>query len=207
MASPYSQCYHSAHAAIARVTAFLNISGRYELLTKREEIQLGRRIQKWLTWDKSEKCPKSVERSGRRARDRFVLCNLRLVTRIAKGYTRRISGTGLTFEDILQEGVLGLQRAAEKYDPESGYAMSTYATWWIRQAISRAIDMKGGVIHLSSNAKRKLYKFRQAAIMGGTLEEILERAELAPKDMAIIEQAAMCYATVELDGLEMHSVA
>lgn len=188
-----------------KVTAFLHISGRYELLTKREEIELGRRIQKWLKWSDGP-CPKSVVRSGRRARDRFVLCNMRLVTRIARGYTRRIQGTGLTFEDILHEGVLGLQRAAEKYDPECGYAMSTYASWWIRQAISRAIDMKGGVIHLSSNAKRKLHKFRQAAIMGGTLVEILDRAELCEKDMAIIEQAAMCYATIELDGLELSEV-
>ena len=185
------------------MTAFLEISGRYELLSKREEIELGRRIQKWMQW-KDGPCPRSVVRSGRRARDRFVLCNMRLVTRIARSYTRRIQGTGMTFEDILHEGVLGLQRAAEKYDPESGYAMSTYATWWIRQAMSRALDMKGGIIHLSSNAKRKLYKFRQAAQAGGTLAEILERAELKERDLHIIEQAAMCYVTAELDAMELY---
>ena len=185
------------------MTAFLEISGRYELLSKREEIELGRRIQKWMQWQDGP-CPRSVVRSGRRARDRFVLCNMRLVTRIARSYTQRIQGTGITFEDILHEGVLGLQRAAEKYDPESGYAMSTYATWWIRQAMSRALDMKGGVIHVSSNAKRKLYKFRQAAQGGGTMVEILERAELKERDLHLIEQAAMCYVTAELDAMEFY---
>lgn len=180
---------------------FLKISGRYALLTKNQEIQLGRRIQRWLTHP--EPVPPQIRRSGMRARDQFVLSNMRLVTRIAKSYTRRLHGTGLTFEDMLQEGVLGLQRAAEKYDPECGYAMSTYATWWIRQAMSRAVEMKGGVVHVSSGAMRKLRKFRDAASEGGTRAEIIERAGLNERDLFTIEQAALCSTVVALDALEI----
>lgn len=183
---------------------FLRISGRYALLTKSEEIGLGRRIQKWLTW--KGPCPRNIERSGRKARDQFVLCNLRLVTKIAKGHTRRAHGTGLSFEDLLHEGVLGLQRAAEKYDPECGYAFSTYATWWIRQAIGRAIEMKGGVIHISAAARRKLRKFEEAAKMGGSIAEILDRAELKQSDLKMIHQAAICRTVVALDSLELNDV-
>lgn len=184
-------------------TEFLQLSGRYTLLTKAEEIELGRRIQRWLQWEGKRKCPANIVRSGMRAREKFVLCNLRLVTRVAKGYTRRLPGTGLTFEDLLHEGVFGLQRAAEKYDPECGYAYSTYAMWWIRQSISRAIEMRGGVIHVSSGARRKLRKFQQEAMRGGTLVEIMERAELRDRDLFTIEQAAMCANVVEFDGLEL----
>lgn len=170
---------------------YLNISGKFPLLTKQEEIELGRRIQKWLTWTEGE-CPRSVVRSGQRAREKFVLSNLRLVTRVAKGYSRRLHGTGLTFEDLLQEGVFGLQRAAEKYSPDCGYAYSTYAMWWIRQAISRAIEMKGGIIHLSSGARRKLRRFRNG-----------EMEELTPRDTFTIRQAALCEKVTPLDALDL----
>ena len=181
------------------------ISGKYALLTKNQEIQLGRRIQAWLTH--SEPVPKSIKRSGIRARDMFVLSNLRLVTRIGKSYTRRLPGTGLTFEDLLQEGTFGLQRAAEKYDPECGYAYSTYATWWVRQALSRAIEMKGGMIHISSGASLKLRKFQNAITEGGrTRQEALEAAGLLERDLFTIEQAAMCKTVVALDSLDMNEI-
>lgn len=182
---------------------FLTISGRYNLLTKNQEIQLGRRIQAWLAWDGDGKCPPGIERSGRRARDKFVLHNLRLVTKIAKSYTRRLYGTGLTFEDILQEGVLGLQRAAEKYDPNSGYAMSTYATWWIRQAMSRAIEMKGTLVHISAEAGRKLRKYEKCRDMGLSHEEAFEELEFKDRDNFTIKQAAICRQVIALDGLEI----
>jgi RNA polymerase primary sigma factor len=179
---------------------FLNLSGRYALLTKNEEIQLGRRIQKWLTWE--GECPPAVERSGRRARDRFVLCNMRLVTKIAKSYTRRILGTSLTFEDLLQEGALGLQRAAEKYDPECGWAYSTYATWWIRQAMSRAVNSKGRTIRVSEGARRKLKLFRDAHQPGDTVQQTLERAGLRERDCEFIQQANLCERVVAMDAFE-----
>lgn len=186
------------------MTQFMEISGRYSLLTKNQEIQLGRRIQTWLTHP--DPIPRGIERSGRRARDQFVLSNLRLVTKIAKSYTRRLPNTGLTFEDLLQEGVLGLQRAAEKYDPQCGYAYSTYATWWVRQAISRAIEMKGGVIHISASASRKLRKYANGIMQGLSKEEAIEAAELQKRDMFTIERAAQCKYVHSSDALELQNV-
>lgn len=180
---------------------FIDMASRYPLLTQEQEIELGRRIQKWLS---AEDPPPGVIRSGRRARDQFVCCNLRLVVAVAKKYQRRIGGTSLTFSDLLQEGVIGLQRAAEKYDPECGYKMSTYAYWWIRQAITRAIDMKSSLIHVPSGAKQKLNKFRGSAEEGGTLDEILDRADLSKRDLRTIEQASMCYNVQQLDALDLN---
>ena len=164
------------------VSQFIKIAVRYPLLTQQQEIQLGRRIQAWL---KSPDPTAAQIKSGQRARDQFVCCNLRLVVSVAKKYQRRISGGDFTFADLLQEGVIGLQRATEKYDPECGYKMSTYAYWWIRQAITRAIETRSSMI-------KKLHKFREAAIQGGTTQEILARAGLRDKDMHFIEQAQQC---------------
>lgn len=185
------------------VKEFIDMAARYPLLTQQQEIELGRRIQKWL---KDPDPSPGLARSGKRARDQFVCCNLRLVVAVAKKYTRRISGTSITFADLLQEGVIGLQRAAEKYDPECGYKMSTYAYWWIRQSITRSIDMKTGMIRISSGAKRKLQRFRDSAAEGGTLEEILERADLSERDLKTIEQASMCYKVTCLDALDLNSM-
>lgn len=182
---------------------FIDMAARYPLLTQEQEIELGRRIQLWL---KHPDPPRGVIRSGQRAREQFVCCNLRLVVAVAKKYQRRIAGTCLTFADLLQEGTIGLQRAAEKYDPECGYKMSTYAYWWIRQAITRTIDMKSGVIHISSGAKRKLQKFRDAAEAGGTMEQILDRAGLTQRDLKIVEQASICYKVTCLDGLDLNTI-
>lgn len=184
---------------------FLRLSGRYQLLTKQEEVELGRRIQKWLQWDDGE-CPKVVERSGRRAREKFILCNMRLVTKIAKSYTRRLFGTGLTFEDLLQEGTVGLARAAEKYDPECGYAMSTYATWWVRQAMSRAVEMKGGMVHISSEARRKLRRYEAAREEGMSHEDAMAKWELKERDVFTMTQAAMCRHVVALDALDLGDI-
>ena len=181
---------------------YLHISGRYALLSKEEEICLGRRIQKWLTWE--GECPAAVERSGRRARERFILANMRLVTRVAKSYTRRIYGTALTFEDLLQEGTIGLCRAAEKYDPECGYAASTYFMWWIRQSMSRALEAQARVIRVSTGARRKLKQFRDAAIEGQSMEETVLAAGLKLKDLEFIRQASLCERVVPLDSLELH---
>lgn len=171
------------------VSEFIKIAVRYPLLTQQQEIQLGRRIQAWL---KNPEPTAAQIRSGQRAREHFICCNLRLVIAVAKKYQRRISGGDFTFADLLQEGVIGLQRATEKYDPECGYKMSTYAYWWIRQAITRAIETRSSMIRISADSRRKLQKFREAAIQGGTTQEILARAGLRDKDMHFIEQAQQC---------------
>lgn len=182
---------------------FFELAGRYPLLTQAQEIQLGRRIQRWL--QDPDPSPATI-RDGRRAREHFVNCNLRLVIAVAKRYRNSINRSSMSFGDILQEGVIGLQRAAEKYDPECGYKMSTYAYWWIRQAITRAIEAKSGIIHISSTAKRKYQKFHEAAAHGGTVEEILERAGLVKKDLKLIEAASRCYQVQELDSMDLSGI-
>jgi RNA polymerase sigma factor (sigma-70 family) len=169
--------------------AFLDIAGKFPLLDQREEIELGRRIQKWLK--DPDPTPATVK-DGLRARERFVNCNLRLVANVAKKYTNRLENSGMTFADILQEGTIGLQRAAEKYDPECGYKMSTYAYWWIKQRINRALHRHTGMIRITYTAKMKHYKFTEAAKLGGSIDEILERAGLRQRDLQTIKAVQMC---------------
>jgi RNA polymerase primary sigma factor len=115
---------------------YLRSIGKVELLTAPEEVVLAKRI----------------ERGDMRAKEQMVKANLRLVVSIAKGYL----GRGLTFLDLIQEGSLGLIRAVEKFDYRRGYKFSTYATWWIRQAVTRAIADKARTIRIPVHMVEKL---------------------------------------------------
>ncbi|WP_036311703.1 sigma-70 family RNA polymerase sigma factor [Micromonospora globosa] len=128
------------------VRAYLNGIGRTKLLTAAQEVELSKRIEAGLfAEEKLATCtPVSAElhadlaliaAEGRAAKDHLLEANLRLVVSIAKRYT----GRGMAFLDLIQEGNLGLIRAVEKFDYTKGYKFSTYATWWIRQAITRAM--------------------------------------------------------------------
>jgi len=117
---------------------YLRSIGRVPLLNAEEEVSLARRI----------------ERGDMMAKQHMVEANLRLVVSIAKGYL----GRGLTFLDLIQEGSLGLIRAVEKFDYRRGYKFSTYATWWIRQAVTRAIADKGRTIRIPVHMVEKLNK-------------------------------------------------
>ncbi len=117
---------------------YLRSIGRVPLLTAEEEVSLAKRI----------------ERGDMDAKQHMVEANLRLVVSIAKGYL----GRGLTFLDLIQEGSLGLIRAVEKFDYRRGYKFSTYATWWIRQAVTRAIADKGRTIRIPVHMVEKLNK-------------------------------------------------
>ena len=125
-------------AAPELLTGYLGRIGRGRLLTHEEELDLGHRV-----------------RAGdAQARARLIERNLRLVVSVAKRYR----GMGLPFEDLIQEGNLGLLKAADRFDPELGNRFSTYAIWWIRQAIGRAIEDKGRAIRLSAHAQGKVRK-------------------------------------------------
>ena len=136
--------------------------GRGRLLMPEEELDLGRR----------------AKAGDARARARLIEKNLRLVVSVAKRYR----GMGLPFEDLIQEGNLGLMKAAERFDPEMGHRFSTYATWWIRQAIGRALEDKGRAIRLPMHTGEKVRKVARtrnelSAQLGRepTEEEIAER--------------------------------
>ena len=150
------------------VRAYLRDIGRIPLLEHDEEIILGRQVQRLMTLETKReelqetnghqiddrsfaemtgndyKALKRELRAGKQAKDKMVTANLRLVVSIAKKYTKR----NMELLDIIQEGTIGLVRGVEKFDPGRGYKFSTYAYWWIRQGITRAIAEKSRAIQI-----------------------------------------------------------
>jgi RNA polymerase primary sigma factor len=169
-------------AALAHVTTdtlqlFLNEIGRHRLLTPDEEIELARRIEK----------------GDLVAKERMINANLRLVVSIAKKY----QGSELTLLDLIQEGILGLIRAVEKFDWRRGYRFSTYATWWIRQAVERGMDAKARTIKLPINlvrAQRKVARAENALTLKldrtPTDAEIAAAADISLEDLHALRDAA-----------------
>jgi RNA polymerase primary sigma factor len=140
---PETPTVQIAHAVATgdSIRMYLAEIGRVRLLTHADEIRLA----------------KGIARGCKRSKDRLVEANLRLVVSIAKKYRNR----GVSFLDLIQEGNLGLIRAAEKFDYHKGYKFSTYATWWIRQAITRAIADKGRTIRIPVHMVEKVNKFHR----------------------------------------------
>jgi RNA polymerase primary sigma factor len=125
-------------AATDSLTLFMNEIGRHRLLTAAEEVELA----------------KKVERGDREAKERMINSNLRLVVSIAKRYR----GHGVPFGDLIQEGIIGLNRAVEKFDWRRGFKFSTYATWWIRQACQRAISNQSRTIRVPAHVHERRVK-------------------------------------------------
>jgi RNA polymerase primary sigma factor len=149
------------------VDHFLQKAARIPLLTTEEEIHLARSVQRMMALYQAKpggpytKAELGHIRRGTRAKERFISANLRLVANVASKYYRVTSTTiDLPHEDMIQEGMFGLMRAVEKFDPERGYKFSTYAYWWIRQSIIRGMQMGGRLVRLPAHIHEKLYSLR-----------------------------------------------
>lgn len=145
---------------------FLNEIGRYPLLSVDQELVLGRQVQRMMELrvaaaDGRKLSSKELRelRVGERAKRQMVNCNLRMVVSLAKKYLKRVNH--LTMLDLVQEGVIGLMRGVEKFDPARGYKFSTYAYWWIRQAMNRAVNQQDAMIRMPNPVAEKYPKLKQ----------------------------------------------
>ena len=178
------------------VRAYLKDIGRIPLLEHDEEIILGRKVQRLMhlknieeecgcsdheslaqVMDMSLKQLRRELHEGEKAKDKMVTANLRLVVSVAKKYTKR----NMELLDIIQEGTIGLVRGVEKFDPGRGYKFSTYAYWWIRQGITRAIAEKSRAIRLPIHVTENLNKLKKAqrelSQLNGQIPDVFQLAE------------------------------
>lgn len=185
------------------VALYLKEVGKTPLLTPEEELELARRYQKGRTAEEQLKkgIPDHGSRrrlleemeEGHKARERFVKANSRLVVSMARKYL----GRGVPFADLIQEGNLGLMRAIERFDPERGYRFSTYAIWWIRQAISRAVAYQGRTIRLPAHVVEEVSRLNRASRrltkeLGREPheEELAEEMDISPERVAELTRVA-----------------
>jgi RNA polymerase primary sigma factor len=186
---PDVQETHFSNETVAAMTTdslqlFLNEAGRYPLLTAAEEVELAKRI----------------ERGDSQAKDKMINSNLRLVVSIAKKY----QGHGLSLLDLIQEGIIGLIRAVEKFDWRRGYKFSTYATWWIRQAVQRGVANKSRTIRIPVHIVEREQKIARAEReltlkleRPPTDEEVAQTAKLSLKHVREVRAAARAVASLD----------
>ncbi len=186
---------------------YLNDIAKQPLLTPQQEIQLGRRVAKWRELkNKTEPLTPTEQReyrSGERARQQFIRANLQLVIHVARKYEKRTRKT-LEFMDLVQEGNIGLARAVELFDYSRGYKFSTYAYWWIRQGISRALMQSDAIIRLPSALHDLLYRANRTSHELGhrlrrtpKLSEVADELGIKPVDLA--NAFKQCYSVTSLD--------
>jgi RNA polymerase primary sigma factor len=176
------------------VSWYLATIGREPLLTAAEEIELGNQVQALMRLleegrDDYSSQEQKIMRVGQRAKQRMMKANLRLVVSVAKKY----QGKGMELLDLIQEGSLGLERAVEKFDPTRGYKFSTYAFWWIRQSMTRAIACQSRTIRLPVHLSERLTAIRKVSL------DLAHKLGAMPSRQEISEALGM--PLDELDGL------
>ncbi|HEV2907591.1 MAG TPA: sigma-70 family RNA polymerase sigma factor [Actinomycetota bacterium] len=199
---PPAEALHTADVDDLRL--YLEAAASEPLLSKAEEVELAVTIEHGeaseeklasgrIRSDRTRHRLREEVRRARRARRRFILANLRLVVSIAKKY----QGQGLSLLDLIQEGNIGLMRGVELFDWRKGFKFSTYATWWIRQAITRAIADRGRQIRIPVHVQERLRKVRQThdrlvqeTGREPTPEEVARGAGLTLDTMELLEAAA-----------------
>jgi len=181
----------SGRLASDSIGYYLSSIGRVPLLTPAEEIELAHHVQnmkKLLQIPETDRTQRNLYqiKIGKRARDRMMAANLRLVVSVAKKYQNQ----GLELLDLVQEGAIGLERAVDKFDPAMGYKFSTYAYWWIRQGITRAIAEKSRAIRLPIHITEMLNKLKkgqrelsQEMSRTPTVSELAKYVELPEEDV------------------------
>ncbi len=182
---------------MSSLSDYLGEIGRHHLLTPEEELTMGRKVQAMIAL--TERCnlaggtgpeckysdiEKRTIRLGERAKNHMITSNLRLVVNLAKKY----QGKGLDLLDLIQEGTLGLTRAVEKYDPKRGHRFSTYAYWWIRQGLNRALSTQSRNIRIPVNINEKLTKLRAAKSYLMQENGLPPSADLIAKQMHLSKQ-------------------
>jgi len=178
--------------------------GRSKLLAPDQEVNLGRTVRIWMDYPGGpEKAPAGVLKAGLHARREMIRSNLRLVVHLAKKYRTR----GLPLEDLVQEGSFGLQRAAEKFDPTSGYRFSTYAYWWIKQSLQRAVSQQVSNIRLPFHVADRLARLtacthRLTQQLGRTpsLEEAALAMNETKEQIRQLEETARLLSGASLDA-------
>jgi RNA polymerase sigma factor (sigma-70 family) len=187
------------------LSAYLGEIGRYQLLTPEQELTLGRKVQALVVLQ--ERCQdaggqgpgceydvleRRTMRLGQRARQHMITANLRLVVNLAKRYQNK----GLDLLDLIQEGSLGLTRAVEKYDPTRGHRFSTYAYWWIRQGLNRALSTQSRAIRIPTNVNEQLTRLRAARARflqaNGMVPKASQLAQLLPMPLDQVEELLGC---------------
>lgn len=192
------------------LSAYLGEIGRHQLLTPEQELTLGRKVQAMAALQERCRqaggagpacCYNDLERRtlriGERAKNQMITANLRLVVNLAKRYQNK----GLDLLDLIQEGTLGLTRAVEKYDPTRGHRFSTYAYWWIRQGLNRALSTQSRTIRIPVNVNEKLTRLRAAKARLLQANGVMP----TPAQLAAVMQLP-CGEVEELLGCELRSV-
>jgi RNA polymerase primary sigma factor len=197
-------------AMTSSLSSYLGEIGRHQLLTPEQELTLGRKVQAMgellgRCRDAGGQGPACVYtdlerrtlRQGERAKNQMITANLRLVVNLAKRYQNK----GLDLLDLIQEGTIGLTRAVEKYDPTRGHRFSTYAYWWIRQGLNRALSTQSRTIRIPVNVNEKLTRLRAAK------SRYLQTHGVPPSPRQLAAALQMPLADVEdLLGCELRSI-